>query len=152
MLFEKPKHSHEDNIKVDFYRHCDNRNIDLEFEYTHRNCRFDAVAHHNGQIYAIIEIKRWPKERAYKEYARPSGQIMKYLHFNIPIIIIWDKKRAKSAARKLKELKEAQVCGTFKPKQKLYYFPPIWMETKIARDEQKAEKMNIEAEKVIFNN
>ncbi len=75
----------ESNIQADFFCKCRDVEINCYLEYTHEDCRFDAVLYDDAKnIYCIIEFKSYKTDKLEKLNTK---QLKKYEKYNLPIIV-----------------------------------------------------------------
>ena len=123
MKYVIPKHKHEDNIKAELYKWTNKHSLHLNFEYTHENCRFDAVFVRGKEILAIIEIKNWSAAKACKVKGEHTSQITKYLSFGVPVLLLWSNFGIRNLIGRLKQMAVDFDENGHVPKAKLAIYP-----------------------------
>ncbi len=123
MRYKRNKRKHEDNLKAELAKWAQRSGLFLHLEYTHENCRFDAVLIREDEVLAIIEVKSWTRSRARTTMYNPTDQLKKYIRFGLPVYVLWSLNGTKKLIKIMKELTERHDKGQRPKKGKIRFFP-----------------------------
>ena len=84
--FIKPKYKAEANLQADFYHQCKTVRLYPYLEYSYQGCRFDCVVIDDGEIIAIIEVKRIPNDNT--EKTKRQLEAYNYFSNNTPVFLL----------------------------------------------------------------
>ncbi len=104
MRYDRKQRKHEDNLKAELNKWAIQSNLFLHLEYTHEDCRFDAVLVREDEVLAIIEVKNWEEAQARHTEKTPSDQLEKYQGFGLPVFVLWHISGTKRLIKQLKIL------------------------------------------------
>lgn len=104
MDFLKPQYPSEANLQAEFYHQCHTVHLFPYLEYSHQGCRFDCVVVDNGEIIAIIEVKRLNEA----ESTKTQKQIEKYNYFsdNTPVFLLVRKDDIHKIIAKIQQIRK----------------------------------------------
>lgn len=123
MKYDRKQRKHEDNLKMELKKWANQSNLFLHLEYTHEDCRFDAVLIREDEVLAIIEVKNCTEAQALCMENTPSDQLVKYQKFGLPVFVLWHFNGTKRLIKQLKIFAKRYDQHKGKPEAMLEFFP-----------------------------
>lgn len=103
MKIEKHICQRKENVIAELYRELRNRGIEAYISYQVPGMQFDLVTAADGEIKAIVEVKK-----SRKQYGAQGGGISRYYGIGIPVILMVGMSEIQKVVRVLQKASEGE--------------------------------------------